>query len=236
MKLAIMQPYFFPYPGYFQLMKAVDYFVFFDDVNFIKKGWVNRNRIMSKQGPLLISLELKKASQNKKINEIELGNNGTTLLKKIAHTYSGAPNKELVLPLIEKCLTYDHNNLADFLINSLKELSLNLGLNTEFLISSKLKHNKSLTGQSKIIDICKHLGASTYINPEGGKELYNQEEFEKNNLTLKFHHYISRPYTQHFSDAPFASHLSIIDHLMFLSTHEIQHTLRSYDIRETSSP
>src|SRR5690554_3981859 len=134
--VAIMQPYFFPYIGYFQLIKAVDKFIFYDDVNFIKNGWINRNRILVNKNANYLTVHLRDASPFKLINEIGLIDNRPKLSKTIAMAYKKAPYFDAVFPVIEACMNYDTDNISELAIKSILEVSKYLDLNTEFERSS----------------------------------------------------------------------------------------------------
>lgn len=124
MKLAIMQPYFLPYIGYFQLINAVDTFVLLDDVNYINKGWINRNQLLLNGKAHLFTLPLQKASQNKLINQLELSNETKwkdKLLKTIETAYKKAPQFHLVFPLISQILQYPESNLSLFIHHSIQK-------------------------------------------------------------------------------------------------------------------
>lgn len=213
MKLAIMQPYFFPYVGYWQLIKEVDTFVIFDDVNFIKRGYINRNNILINGESGLITLELVGASQNKLINEIEVGNNRNKLVKTIEMAYSKAPFFKNTFSLISDLILHDETSLAKYLGRIISEMSNRLELNTKFIFSSEINNKKELKAQDKIIDICSIMGATSYFNLPGGKELYKEDEFNKKNIDLKFIDVRVDKYKQYNNE--FVSHLSIIDYLMF---------------------
>ena len=228
MKLAIMQPYFFPYIGYFQLIQAVDTFVIYDDVNYIKKGWVNRNFILAQGNKQLATLPLKSASQNKLINQIEICTGKEKLLRSIYHSYCKAPYFANVFPLIEDILLQKEENLAAFLDYQLQKLCLYLELNPVWLISSKLKKNNELRGQDKIINICKELKATQYINLPSGVNLYNDDSFISQNIILSFIHQKTFSYKQ-FSNE-FSPNLSIIDVLMFNNKKQCLSLLTKYQI------
>ncbi|MGB5965067.1 MAG: WbqC family protein [Sulfurimonadaceae bacterium] len=228
MTLAIMQPYFFPSIGYWQLLNAVDTFVIYDDVNFIKKGYINRNSILHTGQVQKITLELSGASQNKLINEIEVGNNSKKLLKSIEQAYKKAPQYEIVFPLIESILENPEKNLAKFIGNSLQKIADYLECNTEIVYSSDLEKDNNLKAQDKVLDICKRLGASNYINAIGGQELYNKEAFEAENIELKFIKTELIEYKQFKNE--FVPYLSIIDIMMFNSNKAIQNMLNSYKL------
>ena len=139
-----MQPYLFPYIGYFQLINIVDKFVLFDDVNYIKKGWINRNNLMVNGKKMLFTISLVHASQNKLINEIEIADKFEKFLKTIQINYSKAKYYKPTNELINKIISYKQNNLADFIKNSLEELTAYIGIESEILVSSELNKNNLL--------------------------------------------------------------------------------------------
>jgi hypothetical protein len=214
-RLAIMQPYFFPYLGYFQLMAAVDAFVIYDDVNFINRGWINRNRINVNGAPHLITVPLRQASQNKLICDISVEGSSQwreKILRTIRQAYARAPYFGRVFPLVEKIVRCPSDNLADYLRFSLIILRDHLGLGTEIVSSSQCYGNSNLKAQSRIIDICVRERADTYVNAMGGKALYEHAGFERAGLKLQFLAPDLPPYDQGAAD--FMPGLSIIDILM----------------------
>lgn len=228
MIIAIMQPYLFPYIGYWMLIHAVDTFVIFDDVNFIKKGYINRNSILMNYEPYRFTLELFGASQNKLINEIEVGSNQQKILKTIEHAYKKSPYFHDTFSVVKQILSNMEKNLARYLGASLVSLSRYLGIETNFIYSSDLEKSIGLKGEAKIIDICKRLNADTYINPIGGRELYSKEAFKKENISL---FYISaNPVEYHQFNNEFVPNLSIIDVMMFNSIDDIQGMLHNYKL------
>jgi len=228
MKLAIMQPYFFPYIGYWQLINDVDIFVIYDDVNFIKQGYINRNSILNSTKPQQFTLELIGASSNKLINEISVGNNRKKLLKTIKQNYLKAPYYENIYLLIQEILENNEKNLAKFLTNSLKVISNYLDIDTQFILSSELDKDNRLKAQDKVIEITKILKVPKYINAIGGQELYDKEVFQKNEIELNFLVTKLTKYKQ-FKEK-FVPYLSIIDILMFSSKNEIKNMLGSYEL------
>lgn len=229
MKIGIMQPYFLPYIGYWQLINAVDKYVIYDDVNFINRGWINRNRILLNGKDKMITLSLREASQNKLIKEIELANNEKEkikLLKTISQSYRKAPFYNLVYPLIEEILNFKELNLGKFLENSIKKIAEYLEINTTILISSEIEKDNMLKGKDKILDICKRLGATKYYNAIGGQELYSYEEFKKNGIELNFLKTNEISYIQYKNS--FIPNLSILDVMMFNSKDEIKNILENY--------
>jgi len=223
-----MQPYFFPYIGYWQLLSTADTFVIYDDVNFIKQGYINRNSILVGSETQRITLEVIGASSNKLINEMQVGNNAKKLLKGIDQAYKKAPQYEKVFPLIQNILENPEKNLAKFVGNSLIQIAKYLDCDTKIRYSSDIKKDNQLKAQAKILDICHHLDASHYINAIGGQKLYNKEVFEANNIDLKFLETELTEYKQFKNE--FVPYLSIIDILMFNSKKNIQNMLNNYKL------
>ncbi|MDK2772955.1 MAG: WbqC family protein [Flavobacterium sp.] len=229
--IAIMQPYFFPYIGYFQLINAVDRFIVYDDVNFINKGWINRNSILSNGDRLLITLPLDKSSQNKLINEIEIAKDEKwklKTLKSIQSLYSKAPFFKEIFPVIESLIASEQLNLATFNFHLLKTISNFLAIETEFVLSSQTYQNQNLKAQDRILDICKVESCSRYINPIGGVALYDKEVFLKNNIQLYFLQTQKIEYKQYKNE--FVPWLSIIDVMMFNTKEEVQKMLTQYTL------
>lgn len=230
MKLAIMQPYFFPYIGYWKLINIVDTFVVYDNIEYTKKGWVNRNRILSNGNEFLFTIPLKKDSDYKYIveREISLNFDKKKFLCQIENFYSKAPYFEVVLPLIYDIVMFDDNNLFNYLFNSIKKTSDYLGLRLKFVISSHIEIDHNLKSQDKVIAICKALNTKEYYNPIGGIELYSKQKFEEESICLKFIKSKDLSYKQ-FNDN-YIGQLSIIDVMMFNSPQEIRKMLNQYEL------
>jgi hypothetical protein len=214
-RLAIMQPYFFPYLGYFQLMAEVDTFVIYDDVNFINRGWINRNQINLHGAAHLFTVPLKQASQNRLICDIELADDVTwrgKIVKTIRQAYARAPQFERVFPLVEQIVQHSASNLGDYLRHSLTAMRDHLGLATQLVDTSRRYENQELKAQARIIDICRREQANTYVNAIGGLELYNRSDFEQHGMQLRF----LKPALPRYAQAgqEFLAGLSIIDVLM----------------------
>ncbi|WP_283408920.1 WbqC family protein [Anoxynatronum buryatiense] len=223
MKVAIMQPYFFPYIGYWQLINAVDVFVIYDDVQFIKGGWINRNYILLNGTKTRINLPLIKASSNKNISEIEISNERIRykkLLKTIEQAYSKTPYFRAVYPLLEQVILYDEKNLAKYLRFLLEVISKFLDMETNFIYSSDIAQEQELKGQERVLNICNTLNASMYINAIGGKDLYSAKFFNDYNIKLNFLKSEEIPYNQMSNS--FVPWLSIIDVLMNNSIYEVK--------------
>ncbi|MFZ1603036.1 MAG: WbqC family protein [Leptotrichiaceae bacterium] len=231
MKIGIMQPYFFPYIGYWQLINAVDKYVIYDDVNYIKGGWINRNRILINDKPSFINLKMNGSSPNKLIKEIHVSNDNrwkNKLLKSIELSYRKAPFFEMSFPIIEEIINHDEVNLSLYLENLIKRIAEYLEMNTEFVLSSNIEKDNSLKGQDKVIEICKSLGAKEYYNAIGGVELYSAENFNSYGIELKFLRTEYIEYKQFKND--FSPYLSIIDVMMFNSKEEIMNILDMYSL------
>jgi hypothetical protein len=232
MKLAIMQPYFFPYIGYFQLINAADKFVLYDNIQFSKKGWINRNRILVNSKDEYITLPLKKDSDFLNVDERILSDTFKTdkikLLRKINEAYKKAPEFKNVFPLVENVINSNEENLFKFIYYSLQQLCTYLGIKTEFIISSTIPINHQLKAQDKVIAICNALQADEYINPIGGVELYSKEIFKQHAIELKFMRPDAVEYKQ--LTGAFIPWLSMIDVMMFNSKETINRYLQSYTI------
>ena len=228
MKLAIMQPYFFPYIGYFQLINAVDLFVIYDDVNFIKQGWINRNRILVEGQPHYLTVGLSGASSFKKINEIEIRPDPQQLLKTVYYSYRRAPFFPNVYPLIEGIINSPDSNLSKFVSNSIITLTKHFGISTRIVISSDERIETDLKGKDRVIGICRHYAASDYYNAIGGTALYNRDEFRENGIELRFVQTGEISYKQFEND--FVPSLSIIDVMMFNSPETIRKMLKDCEL------
>lgn len=232
MKLGIMQPYFMPYLGYWQLMNTVDKYLVYDDVNFIKGGRINRNDILINNEAKPINLILSGASPNKLINEVEVNREPSIIRKavmKLETAYSKAPYFESVFPILKEVLEQDEKDLGKYLYHSFELVGAYLGMQTELLLSSEMEKNCQLKGKYKVIDICHRLGADEYVNSVGGMHLYDKAEFLQEGIRLHFlkmNEDISYPQFK----GEFVSNLSIIDVMMFNSQEECQALLQRYTL------
>jgi len=226
-----MQPYFFPYIGYWQLINAVDKYVIYDDVNFIKGGWINRNRILMDGEAKMINLQMRGASPNKLINAVEVSGDiiyNKKLLKTIENCYKKAPYFLNAFPIIENIITQDNKNLAKYLEYSIRQICEYLSISTELMISSTINKNNNLKAQDKVIEICKIIGAEEYYNAIGGQELYSYEDFAYQNIKLRFLKTEEIKYNQFNNE--YAPNLSIIDVMMFNSKEQIKKMLNRYEL------
>jgi hypothetical protein len=231
MKVAIMQPYFFPYIGYWQLIQAVDRFVIYDDVNYIKGGWINRNRILINGKPVFITAPLHQSSPFKRICNTALQPSlvwRDKLVKMVETTYRRATCFVEVFPIVEELIRHETDNLSDYLAHQLQTLSAFMGINTEFVMTSRCYKNNELSGQGRLLDVCIREGATTYINPQGGQSLYDSEPFRKAGIDLRFIVIRPLPYKQRAT--MFVPYLSIIDALMEIGPDGINEHLGAFDL------
>lgn len=235
MKLAITQPYLFPYIGYWQLIAAADRFVLLDDVNYIKKGFINRNRILYGNSDHQFTISLDHPSQNNLIMDSKLSadpESRMNFLRLVQDAYRHAPYYDAVYPMVERVMTNSELDLTEFIFYSIRETAAYLGVKTEFTKSSLVEKDPALRAQDRIIAICKKLDADTYINPAGGRELYDQETFAANGLQLYFIDMKQDMVRYKQFAEPFIENLSIIDVMMFNSVEEIGELLKYYELNE----
>lgn len=217
--IAIMQPYFFPYGGYFSLAAAADTFVFYDDVNFIKRGWINRNILCNN---IAMTVPLQKASINKKINQIKVMEDQTwrrKLLNSLTHCYRKEPFFEATYTLVESVVQAEHSSIADMAIDSIIKTCKHLSLNCQWEVASKqYNHTDQHKGQERLQIISKEKKCLHYYNLAGGKDLYLKEDFSNNGITLEF---ISNKEMKK---------ISIIDYLMRFSAQENNKLISNYEV------
>jgi hypothetical protein len=232
MKVAIMQPYFFPYIGYFQLINSVDKFIIYDNIQYTKKGWINRNKILVNSSDKIITLPIKKDSDYLDIKERVLANiweqEKIKMLNLIKSSYKKSPYFNKVYPVISSIFEVPNTNLFEFLLNSLHLLNSYLKIKTKITISSDINIDHSLKSTDKVIAICKEFNTNTYINAIGGQKLYNVKDFKNEGIDLKF--IKSSPLTYKQYDNEFIPWLSIIDVLMFNKKQDIIKQLNNYTL------
>jgi hypothetical protein len=227
MKVAIMQPYFFPYIGYFQLISAVDLFIVYDNIKYSKKGWINRNRMLQNGKAVTFSLPLRGDSDFLDVRDRELAAEFRTdqLLNRIKGAYFRAPYFKEAFRVIEQVMQYSDHNLFRFLHNSILRTCEYLRIGTEIAISSGIHIDHRLKNQDKVIALCEQAGADVYINAIGGTELYSKEAFQSKGMNIKFIKTMPFEYKQF--DGQFVTSLSIIDVMMFNSVDTISERLVS---------
>lgn len=226
-RLAIMQPYFFPYIGYFQLISAVDLFIVYDNIKYTKKGWINRNRMLQNGKDVMFSLPLKSDSDYLDVCERELASdfNRDKFLNQIKGTYRNAPHFAQTFTLVEQLVRYEDVNLFRFLHHSIVKTCECLGITTEIKISSEIAIDHELKNQDKVLALCEAVGADIYVNAIGGMGLYSKETFREKSIDLKYIQ--SRAFEYPQFDNAFVPWLSIIDVMMFNPSEFIHEAIRS---------
>lgn len=231
MKLGIMQPYFFPYIGYFQLIASVDKFVIYDNIKYTKKGWINRNRILLNNHESVLTLPIRGDSDSLMVCERVLANdfNREKIIIQLSNAYKSAPFFNKTFPVVQDIIRYSESNLFEYLFNSVKCLCAHIGIETPIIISSSIDIDHSLRGQAKVMAICRALGSNIYINPMGGMDLYSSSDFSDNDQDLRFLCPLEFEYPQF--GGKFVPWLSIIDVLMFNSLEKInKHIAHGYKL------
>ena len=229
MKIGIMQPYLLPYIGYWQLMNAVDRYVIYDDVNYIKGGWINRNRMLTTAGKdTYFTVSLKDASSFKKINEIDILQVPDKILKNVQQVYRKAPCFAAAYPTIEGVFQFPEKNLGRFLVHANRLIADYLGIETELIVSSELEKDNALRADEKVLHICELLGGDEYYNAIGGQELYSKEKFADRGVKLSFLKPELVPYLQFKSD--FIPGLSILDAMMFNDRTRLREMLGAFEL------
>lgn len=231
MRLAIMQPYFLPHLGYFQLLHAAERFVIYDDVTYRKGGFINRNRMLLEGAPRYFTVPLHGASPNKRICDVELGNVAAwrkKFLRSLEHAYGKAPHFEEAYALADRVSGYETTNLADFLAHGLRTVAEHLGLDTELVPTSRVYGNEELRGQERVLDICRREGATCYVNAPGGRKLYRSEDFRARGIDLRFLETDPVEYDQ--GGTPFVPRLSILDVLMWNPPERVRELVAAYSL------
>jgi hypothetical protein len=230
MIVGIMQPYFFPYIGYFQLIAHCDVFVFHDDVQYIKGGWINRNRIVKDRNACWITIPVLRAAHERPIKDRYYKSDPETrnrLLRRIAAAYRTAPCFGEIYPLLEEIMGFAYTNVATFNIHLIRRVSAHLKIGTPFVLSSKLAKSNNLAGEDRVIEICRCLGATHYVNPIGGRRLYHRDRFSRVGLELGF----LEPAVLGGADpAGSTPPLSIIDDLMHKGEEALACALKEYRV------
>ena len=229
-----MQPYLFPYIGYFQLIHAADRFVVYDDVAYIKQGWINRNRILINGEPSFFSVPIKHASSFALIRDTLIDDDPQharwveKLLKTFDNAYRRAPEFSRVFPIVERVFSLKTARIADLAVASVKAIASLLEMNTTFVDSSTTYGNAHLKGEDRVLSICKAESANEYINVPGGEALYSRERFQARGIGLSFIRPRAVEYRQ-FGGA-FVPWLSVLDVLMFNKPEKVRQDLDAYDL------
>jgi len=228
MKLAVMQPYLFPYIGYFQLIYAADLFLIYDDVAYIKQGYINRNSILSPNGATRFTVPVPGASSNKLISELAFSEDVAKVLRTIEQSYSKAPHFEEVFPMIRGALELDDRSISSVCQKSFEDIFSYLGLEKQLKKTSELEYDRSASARDRLIALCHQFGADCYINAPGGRKLYAKQDFAEKGIDLKFVDSLPVEYSQ--GSAEFVPNLSIIDVLMHCPPEEVKRLLSRYEL------
>jgi len=211
-------------------MNAVDEFVLYDNVEYTKKGWINRNRILVDGKDSYITLPLKKDSDYLDVRDRYLADGWLSerhkILSRVSASYRKAPHYGTVFPLVEECVSFRENNLFAFILHSLQQVNAYLDIKTPILISSSISMDHKLKSETRVIEICKARKAKSYLNPIGGVQLYSKEHFNEQGIDLCFLKTTDFSYKQF--DHDFIPYLSILDVMMFNSKEEINGFLNSF--------
>lgn len=228
MKLAVMQPYLFPYIGYFQLMYAADLFLIYDDVAYIKQGYINRNSILTPNGATRFTVPVPGASSNKMISELSFSADVGKVLRTIKQSYSKAPYFDEVFSVVSQALDSEDRSIASVCKKSFEGIFSYLGVEKSFKRTSEIEYDRSASARDRLINLCHKFGASCYINTPGGRALYNKEDFSNKGLELYFVESLSVEYMQ--GRDGFVPNLSIIDMLMNCSPQEVVKQMERYEL------
>lgn len=236
-KVGIMQPYFMPYIGYISLLKHCEIFILFDTVQFIRHGWIERNRMLKQNNNwLYIKVPLIKVnSQKTLIKECLIDNQQDWKLKilhQIKHYKNIAPNYNQVEKILMEIFEKDYDNIVSLNKASLEAISTYLGFKKKLQILSEMELNiiKPKAPDEWALNICKELNLPKihYVNLIGGLNFFNRDKYTKENIEISFHKMNMHCYNQQRDY--FESGLSILDLLMFNSVEEINKMLDDYEL------
>jgi len=236
MRLGIMQPYFFPYLGYFSLIEATERWIVFDTAQYIRRGWVNRNRVLTlgKDDWKYVSIPVVRAPQDTPIHEMRVDNAKNwrdELIRNLdAYRQYRAPQYERIIDFLKSILDLQEEFLAPFLVHLLQQTCQYVGIHREFEIFSKMDIQVTDLGPGKWApQICGALNASLYVNPPGGREIFDTADFTAEGTQLRYLEPTLPKYTQKRTD--FVRGLSIIDALMWNSQEDVLAMIRDYELK-----
>lgn len=231
--VAIMQPYAFPYLGYFSLVAAAEIFVFYDDVNYIPRGWINRNRVLINGLPHTFTIPVTNASQNERILDVrlhEFGRFRDKFLKQIRLAYVRAPNFEAGFDYVESVLKEGSVTISDLAIGSVVSFCRRLGIDRQFLRASQVSpETHGMDKAERLAAISRALGATKYVNALGGTALYDKAQFAALGVELSFIRPRLGAYPQ-VQATEFTAGLSIIDVLMNNSPAQLVRMIGDYEL------
>jgi hypothetical protein len=213
--VAIMQPYFLPYIGYFQLIAEADAFIIYDQIKYTKKGWINRNRMLRNGADVMFTLPLAHGADALDVVQRELAADfqPTKLLQQWRGAYAKAPYFDETFAMLQRVMACESRNLFHFLDHAVRAVCAHLNITTPITVSSQLPVDAALRAEQKVLALCNAMGATRYINGTGGMALYDRAQFAQHGITLEFLRPKPLDYAQF--GAPFVPWLSIVDVLMF---------------------
>lgn len=225
MRVGVLQPYLLPYIGYFQLINCVDHLVVYDDAQYTKKGWINRNRFQTNGVEQKFTVPLERGSDFLDIRDRKISPSyaPVSILNQITNAYKKSPNFPFVIEQMEEVFNFSGRNLFLFILNSIEVVNEYLEIKTPIVVSSDIHVARALRGKDRVVKICQELGAKTYINPQNGRSLYDKQDFEEKGIELLFLE--SQLSEYHQSSFPFLPGLSILDVMMMESVSEIKSRL-----------
>ncbi|MDE4453835.1 WbqC family protein [Psychrobacter sp. DAB_AL62B] len=227
MILAVMQPYLFPYIGYYQLVYASSIFIFYDDVNFIKQSYINRNNILANGKALRFTLPVLGASSNVPIESLEYSD-GKKILRTIAQAYSKSPYFYDVFSMIESVFSQENRSVTHINRMSIQVVFEYLNIDKKLLTASQINYDRTQERADRLLELSKMHSCDQYINSQGGKKLYQKGYFEEQGVELNFIETEIQPYSQNSDE--FIPYLSMIDILMNCSKDDIVEMLSSYKL------
>ncbi len=234
MKVAIHQPYFFPYLGYFSMIKNVDLFICMDTVQFISRGWIARNRILKPEVSWqYINVPLKKHSRVAKIQNVEINNSipwEKRILDQLEHYKKKAPYYNNVISILNNVFSRKFVYISELNIEATQLVCDYLGIVTKIKVLSQMEidFQTPKTADEWCLNICKEIGGvDEYWNASGGKSFYDVSKYATVDIDVKFQKMILKPYIQ--KGLLFEPGLSIIDVMMFNSPEEINEMLDGFE-------
>ncbi|RAH36587.1 WbqC family protein [Halomonas sp. SL1] len=228
MKLAVMQPYLFPYIGYFQLIHAADLFLIYDDTSFIKQGYINRNSMLTANGPARFTVPVPGASSNKKISDLKFSPDVKKFTRSLEQNYSKTRHFPTIFPIIREIIESKDRSIASVCQKSYQAIFSHLGIEKHCIKTSELDYDRTASAQDRLVALCQKFGADCYINAPGGRSLYDKRDFLEQDIELKFIDPLPVEYQQ--ANSPFVPNLSIIDVLMNCSPREVVSIIKHYEV------
>ncbi len=233
--LGIMQPYFFPYPGYFSLIKTTNKWIVFDTPQYEIRSWMNRNRILdpNHDGWMYFTVPVKKHALKVSLNSIRIQNSENwkgKIMGQLGYYRKRAPYYKKVIEFLYKTLEGDFDSLSELNVHTLKSTCAYLGINFNYEVFSQMNLRIEAVQERDEwgLNICKAMGIKDYINPQRGQLFVHSEKFLDNNINLRFLKFKFPEYDQKRKD--FIPGLSIIDAMMFNTPAEINQMLDEYEL------